>query len=287
MARFVYGFCSVNSGDPSSPFILDPCNCTTYYKVITSAVISKERLSCDSQQLYNYQDDECQPRSHVLKQKLCNERIPWDRCYQISETNKNKIKNKCIKDKFFLPSTGGTYFVNNVHHHLLLRESQLANLELLFASMVAGSIITMILIGLLMTLCDWKSISKKLPGYQSRQFRRKSKAIPNITEGDNVSVMYENVEENEEDAMNTGYKPMSSSNVWQSTSSGRTITSTTKASGSQSSSPIVKPGRRPLVPPPSKPASLQVEMSVHNVSKAKKQHSAVANQQSVNYIHPQ
>jgi len=70
--------------DISSVYVLDPCNCTSFYELIQHPVPSKERKVCRTDELWNYKINQCRSNTSVLESRLCDRGSPWDRCIDLT-----------------------------------------------------------------------------------------------------------------------------------------------------------------------------------------------------------
>ena len=90
--------CKVELENASSHMVLDPCNCSTYFKLKPDAVpLTKELHVCDAGLLWNHKISECQLKSAVVQDGVCDPKKPWQRCVDSS--------GKCIVLYYCFTST--------------------------------------------------------------------------------------------------------------------------------------------------------------------------------------
>lgn len=88
---FIHQTCTLCSGgcyapivDASSPYVLDPCNCSSYYQRIQHPTPGRERKLCPTDQLWNYKVNQCRSSESVVDGRLCERGSPWSRCINIT-----------------------------------------------------------------------------------------------------------------------------------------------------------------------------------------------------------
>lgn len=302
MARQING-CWVRKGFADSPTILDPCNCSSYYHRVTDPFLSKVRHVCEGDRLWNYEQDKCMLAQLVIDNGVCEINAPWNRCENLTASAKEKMQSKCIEDGYFNTDITGmsSMFMFMVK---LSRETQLANLHLAFAAMFAGCIITMMLLALLATFCNCHKLRRKLSYVPARPLKIKGVRPHDITEGDHVSVMYEDIDEIEEDITDINFQP-NSTKVLRKQDSGKAQREKYKPQrpGVPGSNIFTKQTPVNRTSTEQTPAEISVEVASHSVPKAKqKAHlpaskskgqkpqrpepPKLSSRESASYIHP-
>lgn len=236
--------------------LMDPCNCSSYY------TFDLERRVCFDGNMWNYKFNYCQSPETVLNAGTCDPDAPWDRCEEMLET-RTEIKINCIEKGFHMPPAGEDRIEasDEMGFSPLPRETQLANVELAFASMFAGCVITLMVVAMVMEFCNFPHLSKR----QKVSVKNKAKPVPvnteHTSEAGNVSVEYEYIDE---EGIFSREIPLASGENSKDKKAGRGHTQLTSAGQKQGSLQ-----HHPRSEVTSNPVTLSVPSSGHVVPKTK------------------